>query len=106
MRHFDRLVSAFALLRAERPQLVGRIGASDGHMERLIGELLARREAPGLTVVRGAAAALEDVDAAWIKSGTGMTVERRFDDAPESSVADIDPRRARPQRCRCRFAGK
>jgi lipid-A-disaccharide synthase len=72
IRHFDRLVSAFALLRADRPRLVGRIGASDGHMERLIGELLARREAAGLTVVRGAAAALEDVNAAWIKSGTAV----------------------------------
>ncbi len=71
-RHLDRLVDAFALLRTSRPRLEGRIGASDPHMERLIGELLAARDAAGLRVVQGATAALADADAAWIKSGTAV----------------------------------
>ncbi len=72
LRHIDRLLAAFDLVRLRRPNLQGIIGAADGHMERLIGTVLERRESAGLRVVRGATSAFDAADAAWIKSGTAV----------------------------------
>ena len=75
-RHLPPLLAACERLRARRPNASFVIGAADGEAAQLVAHLLATRartEATlDVTVVRGARAALDAADAAWIASGTAV----------------------------------
>lgn len=71
-RHLPVLLGAYAELRARRPNLRAVVGAADTAAEKTIREELLLRNVPGIAVVRTAAAAIADADAAWIASGTAV----------------------------------
>ena len=70
--HLPALLDALGLLRARRPNLTATIGAADAAAHASIEAALAQRAMRGVCVVRSARAALENVDAAWIASGTAV----------------------------------
>jgi len=70
-RHAGRLFAACALLRERRPQLDVVIGAADADTEGLLRREMARHGFSA-RIVRGARAALEQADAAFIASGTAV----------------------------------
>jgi lipid-A-disaccharide synthase len=71
-RHIGPLLEAARLVRAHRPHARFAIGAADADAERQIARALARSRLEGARVVRGARAAFDDADAAWIASGTAV----------------------------------
>jgi lipid-A-disaccharide synthase len=71
-RHLGRLLKACRLVRARRPNAQFLVSAADADMERLIAAELKRTFFDGVRIVRGAAAALDGADAAWIASGTAV----------------------------------
>ncbi|MGH7748071.1 MAG: lipid-A-disaccharide synthase [Candidatus Dormibacteria bacterium] len=71
-RHLEPLLAAAGLLRERRPDARFVVAAADRLCERLIAEALAKQAVPRLEVVRGARAALDVADAAWIASGTAV----------------------------------
>jgi lipid-A-disaccharide synthase len=71
-RHLPVLIDAFALLRARRPQARAIFGAADAPAEATIRAAIADASLRDATVVRGARAALEQADAAWVASGTAV----------------------------------
>jgi lipid-A-disaccharide synthase len=71
-RHLGRLLRASRLVRARRPNARFVIGAADADAERLIAAELKGTFIDGVAIVRGAAAALDVADAAWIASGTAV----------------------------------
>ncbi len=78
-RHLPPLLGALRRVRAARPRAEFVIGAADGESERTIARALKATFLPafggpglGLRVVRGARAALDGADAAWIASGTAV----------------------------------
>ena len=92
-RHGGRLIAAFAALRAARPRLRGLIGAADADAERQIRRMLSLAGPEmriGLEVVRGADAALERADAAWIKSGTAV-LEAALREVPAVALYVVSP---------------
>ena len=70
--HLPVVLDALALLKQTRPQLEAVIGAADATAHMLIGRALAQRNVQGVQIVRSAAGALADADAAWIASGTAV----------------------------------
>jgi lipid-A-disaccharide synthase len=70
-RHLPPLLAACELLRARRPALRFVVSAADADAERRIGRELARRNLR-MPIVRGARAAFDGADAAWIASGTAV----------------------------------
>lgn len=70
-RHADRLFEAVRLLRARRPNLNAVVGAADDAAEALLRE---RMDAAGFAapIVRGARAALDSADVAFVASGTAV----------------------------------
>jgi lipid-A-disaccharide synthase len=71
-RHLGRLLKAARLLRASRPNATFVVAAADADSERLIAAELKGTFIDGVRIVRGARAALESADAAWIASGTAV----------------------------------
>ena len=72
-RHLPLLLDAFALVQKRRPNVRGSVSAAGDEADGLVRAALSGRPAASvLTVVRGAAAALDDADAAWIASGTAV----------------------------------
>ncbi|GAC1546909.1 MAG: lipid-A-disaccharide synthase [Vulcanimicrobiaceae bacterium] len=78
-RHLPPLLEALRVVRTSRPYARFVIGAADGDSERTIARALAAASLPafgghgsGVDVVRGARAALDGADAAWIASGTAV----------------------------------
>ncbi|MBD5632911.1 MAG: hypothetical protein IAI49_00405 [Candidatus Eremiobacteraeota bacterium] len=84
-RHMPLLLEAAKALRARRPRVRFTVAAADSVSERLIEAELKRAFLPpylaetrdgtagtGFTIVRGARAALDGADAAWIASGTAV----------------------------------
>jgi len=71
-RHFGRLLRACRIVRARRPNASFIVGAADADTERLIAAELKRTFFDGVRIVRGASAALDVADAAWIASGTAV----------------------------------
>ncbi|GAC1304351.1 MAG: lipid-A-disaccharide synthase [Vulcanimicrobiaceae bacterium] len=77
-RHLPPLLGALRLVRAARPHAEFVIGAADALAERAIARALEATfpELAALggsaSVVRGARAALDDADAAWVASGTAV----------------------------------
>jgi lipid-A-disaccharide synthase len=70
--HLPRIVGAFELLRARRPQLRASFAAADEYAEKALHRLVARRRLPGVSVVRGVRSATDDADAALVASGTAV----------------------------------
>ena len=71
--HVPALLGALQLLRAARPQLQARIGVANDDAQRTIEKALrTARLDESVTIVRGAQAALQGADAAWIASGTAV----------------------------------
>lgn len=70
--HLPVLLDAFALVQRTRPNVRARIGAADEGAQVLIEAALRGRDASHISIVRGARAAVEDADAAWIASGTAV----------------------------------
>lgn len=70
-RHLPPLLAACRLLRLRRPAVRFTIGASDGEALTQIERGLAL-DGTDMTIVRGARAALDTADAAWIASGTAV----------------------------------
>jgi len=70
-RHAARLFAACELLREVRPRLEVVIGAADADTEALLRAEMARNGFSA-RIVRGARAALDDADAAFIASGTAV----------------------------------
>jgi lipid-A-disaccharide synthase len=84
-RHMPVLIGAARILRKTRPRVRFVVAAADSPGERRISAELARAFLPpfvsatrersagtGFSIVRGAAAALDEADAAWIASGTAV----------------------------------
>lgn len=71
-RHLGRLLRACRIVRAHRPRAEFLVSAADADVERLIAAELKRTFFDGVRIVRGAAAALDVADAAWIASGTAV----------------------------------
>jgi lipid-A-disaccharide synthase len=71
-RHLPPLVAAARILRSLRPQAQFVVSAADSEAEGLIGRLLQRHPLPDARLVRGARAAFDEADAAWIASGTAV----------------------------------
>ncbi len=71
-RLLPRLIDAFRLLRARRPDLRGVAGAADDASERKIRAALRNAGLDDIAVVRGVAEATAAADAAWIASGTAV----------------------------------
>jgi lipid-A-disaccharide synthase len=70
--HLPALLGALRLLRAQRPRLHAVISAANAPAERQIQRAIRRAKLENVRVVRGSAAALEDVDAAFVASGTAV----------------------------------
>jgi len=71
-RHLGRLLKACRVVRAHRPNARFVVSAADADVEGLIAAELKRTFFDGVRIVRGAAAALDVADAAWIASGTAV----------------------------------
>jgi len=71
-RLLPRLLDAYRLLRATRPQLRAVVAAADDASERTIRAVLRRAGLSELPIARGLQAATADADAAWIASGTAV----------------------------------
>ncbi len=70
-RHLPALLAACALLRARRPNARFIVSASDADAQRQIERELAASRV-SMQIVRGARAAFDAADAAWIASGTAV----------------------------------
>jgi lipid-A-disaccharide synthase len=70
--HLPALLAACRLLRERRPAARFVVSAADAEAEHTIGRHLAREPLEGVAIVRGARAALDEADAAWIASGTAV----------------------------------
>jgi lipid-A-disaccharide synthase len=88
-RHLPRLLAALALLRARRPRVRAVISAAGDEAERLIRKALAAGPSD-LEIVRGAPAALERADAAWIASGTAV-LEAALREVPSVALYVVQP---------------
>ena len=78
-RHLPPLLAALRIVRRKRPHATFTLGAADSEAEATIARVLGATFLPafggrglGLRIVRGARAALEGADAAWIASGTAV----------------------------------
>lgn len=71
-RHARLLLEAAQLVRLRRPEAEFTMGAADEEGERTLRELARTFTALPVRIVRGARAALEDADAAWVASGTAV----------------------------------
>jgi lipid-A-disaccharide synthase len=89
-RHLPVLAAAYRTLQRRRPQLRGVIGAADDRGEIRIRRALAREKLRSVDVVRGAKAALADVDAAWVASGTAV-LETALLGVPAVAIYVIPP---------------
>lgn len=92
--HVPRLLDALALLRESRPALRVTAGAADAQAQALIERALAERGLRDVRVVRSAAAALQDADAAWIASGTAV-LEAALTGVPSVALYVLSPAQAR-----------
>lgn len=70
--NLPRMLAAYRIVRAARPQLTARIGAADDAGERRIRTVLARAGCGEIAIARGVRGAVEGVDAAWVASGTAV----------------------------------
>ena len=70
-RHLPPLLAACAMLHERRPHATFTIGAADAEAETQIRTALAGSDL-AIDIVRGARAAYDDADAAWIASGTAV----------------------------------
>ncbi|GAC1654202.1 MAG: lipid-A-disaccharide synthase [Vulcanimicrobiaceae bacterium] len=70
--HLGVLLDALELLRKSRPKLRAQIGSADAAAHEFIRDALAARGMSDVRILRSAPAALADVDAAWIASGTAV----------------------------------
>ena len=92
--HVPRLLDALALLRRTRPALRATAGAADAQAQAHIERALHERGERGVRVVRSAAAALQDADAAWIASGTAV-LEAALAGVPAVALYVLSPAQAR-----------
>jgi lipid-A-disaccharide synthase len=89
-RHLPRLLAAYALLRARRPDLHASVGAADDATERQIRAALRRAGASEIAVARGVVETTKDADAAWIASGTAV-LEAALSGVPTVALYAISP---------------
>jgi lipid-A-disaccharide synthase len=71
-RHVEPLVRAARLVRARRPRVEFVVSAADADADARIARILKGTFFDGLRVVRGARAALDAADVAWVASGTAV----------------------------------
>jgi lipid-A-disaccharide synthase len=88
--HLPALIDALRLLQARRPDVRGVFGASDERAAARIERALARARLTGVTVMRGASAAIADADAAWVASGTAV-LETALSGVPAVAFYIITP---------------
>lgn len=70
--HVPALLGAYRRLKQQRPQLRAVIGAANDAAEASLRATLKRERLTDIRIVRGVAAAIEDVDAAFVASGTAV----------------------------------
>ncbi len=92
--HLPRLCAAIGRLRTVRPSARFVIGALDDRAEAQIRDALRRFRVEGVEIVRGAAAALAEADAAWVASGTAV-LEAALTGVPTVALYVITPLLAR-----------
>ncbi|MDQ2871532.1 MAG: hypothetical protein M3R35_00200 [Candidatus Eremiobacteraeota bacterium] len=95
--HVPALFEALRVLRMRRPNLSAVIGAADARAARSLAREIARRNVSGVTVVRGAAAAIGGADAAWVASGTAV-LETALSGVPSIALYIITPKLAKHAR--------
>jgi lipid-A-disaccharide synthase len=83
------LLAACALVRASRPAVRFVVGAADGEAHRQIEREVARGDI-AVTIVRGARAAFDAADAAWIASGTAV-LEATLREVPTVALYKVAP---------------
>jgi len=94
-RLLPRLRSALLLLRRTRPMLRARIGAADDAAKTFCSALF--KNIPNVEICTGLPAAIENVDAAWVASGTAV-LESTLANVPTLSLYAISPLLARHAR--------
>lgn len=92
-RHMPRLLEAVALVRRGRPDLDLIVSAADAGCERLVLAALRAASIPA-RLVRGARAALDEADAAFIASGTAV-LEAVLLEVPSVALYVVSPSAAR-----------
>jgi lipid-A-disaccharide synthase len=70
--HVPVLLRAFDELRKKRPRLKGTVAAVDDKMRRVLQRRIGALQRDDLRIEIGVRAAVEDVDAAWVASGTAV----------------------------------
>lgn len=88
--HLPPLMAAYELLRARRPRVRAIVGAADDRGAQRIAATLARAGLQSVEIVRGAAAALAEADAAWVASGTAV-LEAALSGVPVVALYVITP---------------
>jgi lipid-A-disaccharide synthase len=88
--HLPALISAFATLRARRPNAHAVFGAADERGERFIRAAIERAQVPNAVVVRGVQAAVANADGAWVASGTAV-LETVLSGVPAVALYIITP---------------
>ena len=71
-KHLPVILAAFRLLQQRRPAVRGIAGAANERTEAIMSSWIGRAGAQNITVVRGAAGAIAEADAAWVASGTAV----------------------------------
>jgi lipid-A-disaccharide synthase len=89
-RHLPALLAAARILRERRPEAAFVVSAADAEAEATVLRHLARLPLPDVRVVRGARAALDVADAAWIASGTAV-LEAALREVPCVALYIISP---------------
>ncbi|MHB8146758.1 MAG: lipid-A-disaccharide synthase [Vulcanimicrobiaceae bacterium] len=88
--HVPALVQAYRLLKSRRPQLRGVFGAADARGEATLRATIAREGLIDVTVERGVQAAIANIDAAWVASGTAV-LETTLSGVPAVALYVIAP---------------
>jgi lipid-A-disaccharide synthase len=93
--HLPALFAACALVRERRPEAAFVVSAADAEADARIDRhlQLARETLPNVRVVRGARAALDVADAAWIASGTAV-LEAALREVPCAALYIVAPAQA------------
>ena len=89
-RHVPLLLQAFRALALRRPRLRGIFGAADARAAARMERALADEKPAEVEIARGAAAALERADGAWVASGTAV-LETALYDVPAVAIYVIPP---------------
>jgi lipid-A-disaccharide synthase len=88
--HLPRLMAAYRLLQARRPNVRAVFGAADDRGAERIARDVEREGLTGVEIVRGVGAAIGDVDAAWVASGTAV-LETVLSGVPAVALYVITP---------------